>query len=140
MAESSPNRLKTQRENEKLLITSNFSFSHSVFKRLVLQTRKYQGLFEKGLSCHCLKAFADDKINVIEKWKFVLERIKNIVGKGENAGFQHFLLFPHCFQKASCTGSLKVRIVCKELTLFQTYLFAVQIFCKHCGKRRNCLQ
>ena len=36
-------------EKVKLLITSNFSFSHSVFKRLVLQTRKNQGLFWKGL-------------------------------------------------------------------------------------------
>ena len=35
---------------EKLLVTSNFSFSHSVFKRLVLQTRKNQGLFGKGLN------------------------------------------------------------------------------------------
>ena len=32
---------------------------------------------------------------------FVLGRIENIVGKGENAGNQHFLLFPQCFQKAS---------------------------------------
>ena len=23
--------------------------------------------------------------------------IENIVGEGENAGDQHFLLFPHCF-------------------------------------------
>ena len=29
---------------------SNFSFSHSVFKRLVLQTRKNNGLFGKGLT------------------------------------------------------------------------------------------
>ena len=28
---------------------SNFSFSYSVFKRLLLQTRKNQGLFGKGL-------------------------------------------------------------------------------------------
>ena len=34
----------------KLLVTSNFSFSHSVFKRLVLQTRKIQGLFGKVLN------------------------------------------------------------------------------------------
>ena len=34
---------------EKLLFMSNFSFSHSVFKRLVLQTRKNQGMFWKGL-------------------------------------------------------------------------------------------
>ena len=36
-------------EKEKLLVTSNFSFSHSVFKRLVVQTRKNRGLFGKGL-------------------------------------------------------------------------------------------
>ena len=36
-------------EKEKLLVTSNFSFSYSVFKTLVLQTRKNQGLFGKGL-------------------------------------------------------------------------------------------
>ena len=34
MAEKSPKRLKTLWEKEKLLVTSNFSFSHSVFKRL----------------------------------------------------------------------------------------------------------
>ena len=28
-------------------------------------------------------------------------RVENIEGKGENAGYQHFLLFPKCFQKAS---------------------------------------
>ena len=37
-------------KKEKLLIMSNFSFSHSVFKRLVMQTHKNQGLFGKGLS------------------------------------------------------------------------------------------
>ena len=41
----------------------------------------------------------------------VTDWVENIVGKGENAGYQHFLLFPHCFQKASVPGSLKVGIV-----------------------------
>ena len=36
-------------EKEKLLVSSIFSFSHSVFERLVLQTCKNQGLFGKGL-------------------------------------------------------------------------------------------
>ena len=27
--------------------------------------------------------------------------VENIVGKGENAGYQHFVLFPQCFQKPS---------------------------------------
>ena len=40
-----------------------------------------------------LKAFADNKISVTEKMKFVLEMVENIVGKGENAGYQHFLFF-----------------------------------------------
>ena len=43
--------------------------------------------------------------------KFSLGRVENIVGKGENAGYQHFLLFPQCFQKASFSGTLKVGIV-----------------------------
>ena len=30
---------------------------------------------------------------------FVVDRIENIVGKGENAGYQHFLIFPQCFSK-----------------------------------------
>ena len=30
---------------------------------------------------------------------FVIDGIENIVVKGENAGYQHFLLFPQCFQK-----------------------------------------
>ena len=33
-------------------------------------------------------------------------RVKNIVGKGENAGYEHFLLFPQCFQRLSLSGSL----------------------------------
>ena len=39
-------------ESEKLLVTRNFSFCRSVFKRLVLQTRKNQGLFGKGLTLY----------------------------------------------------------------------------------------
>ena len=58
-----------------------------------------------------LKAFADNKINVKGKLKFGWGRIENIVGTGENAGYQHFLLFPLCFQKAPYMGSLKLRIV-----------------------------
>ena len=36
-----------------------------------------------------------------------MARVGNIVGKGENAVYQHFLLFPQCFQKASVLESLK---------------------------------
>ena len=50
MEESSSNKKKTLWEKEKLHVMSNFSFSLSVFKRLVLQTLKKQGLFGKELN------------------------------------------------------------------------------------------
>ena len=63
-----------------------------------------------------LTAFADNKSNVAEKLKFILERLGNIVGKEENAGYQHFLLFRKCFQKAFLLGArLKSGLCGKEL-------------------------
>ena len=56
------------------------------------------------------KAFAD-YINITSKQKFFFGLVENIVGKGENAGYQHFLLYPQCFLKASCSQFLKVWIV-----------------------------
>ena len=47
--------------------------------------------------------------------KFVFRRVENIVGKEENAGNQHSLLFPQCFQKASLLGLSKVRTVWKRV-------------------------
>ena len=56
-----------------------------------------------------LKAFADNKYAVAKMAISLCDRVKNmvgkeedasfenIVGKGENAGHQHFLLFPQCF-------------------------------------------
>ena len=61
----------------------------------------------KILDSSKLKAFADDKINMTKKLKFVLGRVKNIVEKGENAGYQHFLHFPQWFQKFSFPEVLK---------------------------------
>ena len=66
---------------------------------------------DKFIDWSKLKDLADNKINATEKLKFLLGRVENIVGKGENAGHQHFLLFLQCFQKASLPGSLKVGIV-----------------------------
>ena len=52
---------------------------------------------DKFLNLSKLKAFGNDKTNVTEKLKFVCARVKIIVGKGENAGNQHFLVFPLSF-------------------------------------------
>ena len=58
-----------------------------------------------------LKAFADDKSNVTQNIKDLFHRIENIVGKEESAGYQHFHLFPQCFQKAFSSSVSKVVIV-----------------------------
>ena len=70
---------------------SNFSFSHSVFKRLVLQTRKNQGLFGKGLK---LKEFADEDLKLDETGKNFAKSVKNAGGKEKllvtsNSSFFH---------------------------------------------------
>ena len=51
-----------------------------------------------------LKVFAEDISNIAELIIPVFDSVENIVGKGENAGYQHFLLFLQCFQKASSSG------------------------------------
>ena len=45
-------RIENTLEKQKLIVTSNFFFSHSVFKRLILQICKNQGFFGKGLNCY----------------------------------------------------------------------------------------
>ena len=42
-----------------------------------------------------LKDSADDKVIVTSKLNFVWGRVEIIVGKGENAGYQHFFSFSH---------------------------------------------
>ena len=76
MVESSPKVEKTLCKKEKLLILSNFSSSHSVFKRLSLQTRKNKGLFEKELIIpfksmffenHCSLVFPTMSANLLQQ-------------------------------------------------------------------------
>ena len=67
-------------------------------------------LVTKILGWSELKALADEALNETEKLKFDVGRVENIVGNGENAGYQHFLLFPQCFQKVSFTVSFKVQV------------------------------
>ena len=52
---------------------------------------------DKILGLTKLKTFADNKFNVANMISF-FDSLENMVGKGENAGYQHFLLFLQCFQ------------------------------------------
>ena len=66
---------------------------------------------DKILNVTKLKAFQEDKLYVARMMISLFDGVANTVGKGENAGYQHFLLFPQCFSKPSSLGSLKVGIV-----------------------------
>ena len=74
---------------------------------------------DKILDWSKLKAIADENLKVVKMIIYILDRDENIVGKGENAGYQYFLLFPQCVQKPSCPRSLKSVLCCKELTPVQ---------------------
>ena len=76
-----------------------------------------------------LKTFADNKMYVTKILKIGIRRVENIVGKGENTGYQHFLLYQKCFQKASFTRLFNPFPHSHTTTLFDA---------QHCGKRRNC--
>ena len=70
-------------------------------------------------------------MNITQVRISVYERVENIAGKGENAGYQHFLLFLQCFQTLSSTGSLKPRIVWKGI---KTLSLEIYIYSKsHMG-------
>ena len=46
------------------------------------------------------KAFADNNLNMAKMAKFVIDRVKNIAGKGQNVGYKKFPLFLQCFPLA----------------------------------------
>ena len=66
---------------------------------------------DKILALVTLKAFAEDKFNVVKMMISVFDTVVNIVGKGEHAGNQHFLLFPQCFPQAFFLRQFKVGVV-----------------------------
>ena len=91
--------------------TSSFSFSDNSFTKVQIANSLPNN---KILDWSKLKAFAVDKNKVLKMMLFVFNRVEKIVGKRENAGYQHFLLFPQSFQKSSFPGLFKVGFVIKS--------------------------
>ena len=76
-------------------------------------------LYSIKLKVHVFTSF---KLNIRLDLEFVFHRLENIVGIEENAGNQHFLLFPQCVQKTFSSGgggSSKVSL-CGEGLNYQT--------------------
>ena len=85
------------------------TLERGILRTVILCLTLYQN--DNFLDLTKFKAFADDKWNVAKIIIYVFDRVQNIVGKGENAGY------PQSFQKASFSGLWKVGIVWKELNV-----------------------
>ena len=119
-------RLENVVEKGEIACTSNFSFSHNVFKRLFPRCVKrchcvgtgylftnwqnFRLVQIEGMSRQPNKSDLKNE-NYFGKGRKHCEKRRKWWWKGENGGYHHFLLFPQCFQKASLFGSFKVRIV-----------------------------
>ena len=57
---------------------------------------------------------------------FALIWQENIIGNGENAVYQHFLLFRQCFKKASFRGLLKLGIMWERVKCLSNLIFVWQ--------------
>ena len=68
---------------EKEEFNSIFFFSHNVFKRIFPPGHQKSSLCGKGLK-------AENKYDGAEIVGVIFKRKENIVGKGANAGYQHF--------------------------------------------------
>ena len=63
--------------------------------------QRFKGLlFTRGHNFRLVKykVFSDNKSKVAQMAELVLDRAENSVGKGGNAGYHYFLLFPQCFK------------------------------------------
>ena len=55
-----------------------------------------------------LKEFADNNFKFDENGSKLSKRVENIVGKGEIARYEQFLLFPQCFKRMISQGHQNV--------------------------------
>ena len=54
---------------------------------------------DKILGMSKFEAFVDNNLFVVQMMEILFGWLENIAGKGEYPNYQHFLLFPPCFQK-----------------------------------------
>ena len=75
-----------------------------------------------------MKTFADKKKEYLaEKTISVGDMVENLVAKGENGGFQHFLHFPQCFQKAFSAVVLKFSLFVKDIFFLVKHVLVYEL-------------
>ena len=67
---------------------------------------------------------ADDNFKVVENGRKLSYRVKNVVGKGEIACYEQFLLFPQCFQETGTADTYKPGLVWERVKTMRKETFA----------------
>ena len=87
----------------------------------------------KSVTCSNLKGLQMTHKLLTHMVRSVLYRIKTIVGKAKNAGYQPFLLFPQCLKRPSPEGHLPFPKQALVFTCLKNKSFEIT------EKKRNCL-
>ena len=96
----------TLKTNSTIKVTFNLSSANA----FDLDLSKFLCFFfkeltrDKNYALSKLKASAVNKFDIAKMLISVFHRVENIVGKGENAGYQQFLLFPQSFWRFPSKG------------------------------------
>ena len=82
--------------NVRALFNMSSANVYNMDEAKILSCGKTSTLFQTTtiLALSKVKAFAGDNLNGTQNMEMVFHRVENIVGKGKNAGSQHFILFP----------------------------------------------
>ena len=65
-----------------------------------------------------MKEFAGNNFKFDQNGRIFFKRVENIVGKGEIARNEQFLLFPRCFQKTCAADTWKAGLVWEGLNKY----------------------
>ena len=115
---------KTMWEMEKLLVTRNLSFCHSVFKSFLIQRRKNQGLFGKGLS----------SLQAIILFPQCFQKTYSLLWSRKNLG-----LFGKGLTKQQNFILDQVVSICRQRNKGYSKIDVCYLVSrKHCGRRRKC--
>ena len=80
--------------------------------------------------------FTDDNFNVIQMALYFYDTVENNVGKGENAGYQHFLLFPRDVFKNFLLKVVKSR---QRVNIFPKQALVLTCLQYMCKSFENCV-
>ena len=58
-----------------------------------------------------IESICRQELNKPEIMNSVFNRTEIVVGNGENAVYQHFLLYPQCFEKSIIIGIVKFKVM-----------------------------